>query len=135
MNDINSYSPDLSSRNSSATIETVRSHLLWNDIFYRIQAKGDHKPRHRCVSEPLYPELTIGKYEELIIEHLKLEKTHPNLDPDKQAYHPISGFICGLNDSDSPVDQDYLSDFTEFLLDPDDNPGDCEIWLRGLIFF
>ena len=133
MNDTDTISPDLSSMDASTTIESIWSRLLWNDIFYRIQAKGDHKPRRRCVSEPLFPELTIGKYEELLIEQLELEKAHPNLDPHSQTYHPMSGFMCGLNDSDSPIDQDYLSDFTEFLLDPDDNPGDCEKWLMGLI--
>ena len=97
-------------------------------------AKREHKPRRQCVSDSLFPELTIGQYETLIDEQLELEKTHPNLDPDKQAYHPISGFICGLNDSDSQVDQDFLSDFTEFLLDPDDNPSDSDKWLMGLIF-
>ena len=117
-----------------STIENIRSRLLWNDIVYRIQAKGNHKPRRGCVSDSLFPELTIGQYETLIDEQLELEKTHPNLDPDKQAYHPISGFICGLNDSDSQVDQDFLSDFTEFLLDPDDNPSDSDKWLMGLIF-
>ena len=121
-------------KDESTTIESIRSRLLWNDLIFHIKAKGEHKHNRRCVSEPLYPELTIRQYEELIIEQLKLEKTHPNLDPKKQTYHPISGFICGLNDSDSPIDQDILSDFTEFLLDPDDNPGDCENWLRGLIF-
>lgn len=121
-------------KDESTTIESIRSRLLWNDIFYRIRAKGNHKPRRGCVSDSLFPELTIGQYEELIIAQLKIEKAHPNLDPHSQTYHPISGFMCGLNDSDSKVDQDYLSDFTEFLLDPDDNPGDCENWLRGLIF-
>ena len=121
-------------KNESTTIESIQSRLLWNDIFYRIRAKGEHKHNRRCVSDSLCPELTIGQYEELIIEQLKLEKAHPNHNPHSQTYHPMSGFICGLNDSDSKVDQDYLSDFTEFLLDPDDNPGDCENWLRGLIF-
>ena len=77
-----------------STIENIRSRLLWNDIVYRIQAKGNHKPRRGCVSDSLFPELTIGQYETLIDEQLELEKTHPNLDPDKQTYHPISGFIC-----------------------------------------
>ena len=116
------------------TIESIRARIQWNDLIYRIRAKGVHKPRRRFVSDSLFPELTIGQYETLIDVQLELEKTHPNLDPEKQTYHPISGFICGLNDTDSKVDQDYLSDFTEFLLDPDDNPGDCENWLRGLIF-
>jgi hypothetical protein len=107
---------------------------LWNDLIYRIRAKGEHKHNRRCVPESLYPELTIGQYETLIDEQLELEKAHPSLDPKKQTYHPISGFICGLNDSDSKVDQDFLSDFTEFLLDPDDNPSDCDKWLKGLIF-
>ncbi len=134
MNDNDANIPDLSSMDASTTIENIRSRLLWNDIVYRIRVKGEHKHNRRCVSDSLCPELTIGQYEELIIEQLKLEKAHPNLNPHSQTYHPMSGFICGLNDSDSKVDQDYLSDFTEFLLDPDDNPGDCENWLRGLIF-
>ncbi len=114
-------------------IESIRLRLLWNDLVYRIRAKGD-KPRHRCVSESLYPELTVGQYESLLDELLELEKAHPNYDQTSQTYHPISGFICGLSDSDSPVDQDYLSDFTEFLLDPEDNPSDSDKWLIGLIF-
>ena len=133
MTDNDTIIPDLSSMDASTTIESIWSRLLWNDIVYRIQTKGEHKPRRRCVSEPLFPELTIGQYEALIDEQLELEKTHHNLDPDKQTYHPISGFMCGLKDSDSPVDQDFLSDFTEFLLDPDDNPSDSDKWLIGLI--
>ena len=116
-----------------STFESIQSLLLWNDIIYRIKAKGEHKPRHQCVSDSLCPELTIGQYETLINEQLELEKAHPSLDLHSQAYHPLSGFICGLKDSDSPVDQDYLSDFTEFLLDPEDNPGDADKWLMGLI--
>ena len=133
MNDTDTNTTDLSSMDASTTIESIWSRLLLNDIVYRIRVKGDHKPRRRCVPESLCPELTIGKYEELIIAQLELEKTHPNLDPEKQTYHPISGFMCGLNDSDSPIDQDYLSDFTEFLLDPEDNPGDADKWLQSLI--
>ena len=120
-------------KDASTTIESIRSRLLWNDLVYRIRAKGDHKPRHQCVPESLFPELTIGKYESLLDELLELEKAHPNLDPESQTNFPISGFICGLNDSDSPIDQNYLSDFTEFLLDPADN-RDADKWLRGLIF-
>ena len=116
------------------TIESIRARIQWNDLIYRIRAKGVHKPRRRFVSDSLFPELTVGQYEALIDEQLKIEKAHPNFDPKKQTYHPISGFMCGLKDSDFPIDQDYLSDFVEFLLDPDDNPGDCENWLRGLIF-
>lgn len=115
------------------TVESIWSQLLWNDIFYRIQTKREHKPHHQCVPESLCPELTIGKYEELILKQLNLEKTHPNLDLLSQAYHPLSGFICGLNDSDSLMDQNYLSDFVEFLLDPEDNPSDADKWLMGLI--
>ncbi len=134
MNDNDANIPDLSSMDASTTIESIWSRLLLNDIFYRIRAKREHKPRRQCVSDSLFPELTIGQYEKLIIEQLALEKAHPNLDSQKQTYHPISGFICGLNDSDSKVDQDYLSDFVDFLLDPDDNPSDSDKWLMGLIF-
>ena len=121
-------------QDASTTIESLLSRLQWNDLVYRIQAKGDHQPRRRCVPESLFPELTIGQYEKLLDELIDLEKAHPDLDQTSQTYHPLAGFLCGLGDSDSPVDQIYLSDFTEFLLDPDDNPGDCEKWLRGLIF-
>ena len=120
-------------KDASATIESLLSRLQWNDLVYRIRAKGD-KPRRQGVSESLYPELTIGQYESLLDELIDLEKAHPDLDQTSQTYHPISGFICGLNDSDSKVDQDFLSDFTEFLLDPEDNPGDADKWLKGLIF-
>ena len=121
-------------KDASATIESLLSCLQWNDLVYRIQAKGDHKPRRQCVSDSLYPELTIGQYEKLIDELIDLEKAHPDYDQTSQTNFPISGFICGLRDSDSPVDQVYLSDFTEFLLDPEDNPSDADKWLRGLIF-
>lgn len=115
-------------------IESLRSRLLWNELVFRMSAKGVHEPRLQSVSPSLYPELTIGKYEALLIELLDLEKAHPDFDPESQTYHPISGFICGLSDSESPVDQDFLSDFTEFLLDLDDNPSDADKWLQGLIF-
>ncbi len=114
-------------------IESIRSRLLWNDLVYRIRAKGD-KPRLQSVSPSLYPELTVGQYESLLIELLELEKAHPDFDQTSQTYHPLAGFLCGLGDSDSPVDQNYLSDFTEFLLDPTDNPSDSDKWLMGLIF-
>ena len=120
-------------KDETTTIENIRARLQWNDLVFKMSAKGDHKPRRRCVSESLYPELTVGQYESLLIELLELEKAHPNYDQTSQTYHPISGFICGLNDSDSPVDQDFLSDFTEFLLDPEDNPSDSDRWLMGLI--
>ncbi len=134
MNDNDANTTDLSSKNTSTTIESIRSRLLWNDLFYRIRVKGDHKPRRRCVSEFLYPELTVGQYETLLDELIDLEKAHPDLDQTSQTYHPLAGFLCGLGDSDSPVDQNYLSDFTEFLLDPTDNPSDADKWLMGLIF-
>ena len=121
-------------KDETTTIENIRARLQWNDLVFKMSAKGDHKPRLQSVSPSLYPELTIGKYEALLIELLDLEKAHPDFDPESQTYHPISGFICGLSDSDSPVDQDFLSDFTEFLLDLDDNPSDADEWLRGLIF-
>ena len=120
-------------KDASATIESLLSRLQWNDLVYRIRAKGD-KPRRQGVSESLYPELTIGQYESLLIELLELEKAHPDYDQTSQTYHPLAGFLCGLGDSDSPVDQNYLSDFTEFLLDPTDNPSDADKWLMGLIF-
>lgn len=120
-------------KDETTTIENIRARLQGNDLVFRMSTKGDHKPRRQCVSESLYPELTVGQYESLLIELLELEKAHPDLDQTSQTNFPISGFICGLNDSDSPVDQDYLSDFTEFLLDPEDNPSDADKWLMGLI--
>ncbi len=116
------------------TIENIRARLQWNDLVFKMSAKGDQKPRRRCVSEFLYPELTVGQYETLLDELIDLEKAHPDLDQTSQTYHPLAGFLCGLGDSDSPVDQNYLSDFTEFLLDPTDNPSDADKWLMGLIF-
>lgn len=117
----------------TATMASLQASLQWNDLLYHVGVKGGRKRGGRNALERLTPELTIGEYHRRLCELVELGKSHPDSDFEAKTSHPFCGFICGLNDSDFPVDQDFLSDFTEFLLDPEDNPGDCDNWLRGLI--
>lgn len=116
-----------------ATMASLRASLHWNDLLYHVGVKGGRKRGGRYALERLTPELTIGEYDRRLCKLVALENSHPDFDCEAKTSYPFGGFICGLDDSDDPVDQNFLSDFSEFLLDPADNPGDCGNWLRGLI--